>query len=102
VSGLGAELGHGTIIRVGGASLIGGAVAFMAVFAYLAAAFGYPQILDGTADAVLPRLLATGTIGRAVWALYAFLPLVLLPLWMIVFGIGLWRYGARRPSRSVA
>ena len=93
MSGLGAEVGHGTIIRVGGASLIGGAVAFMAVFAYLAVAFGYPQILDGTADAVLPRLLATGTIGRAVWALYAFLPLVWVPA-------GVAAFHALRPSRE--
>jgi hypothetical protein len=41
------------IVRVGGAALV--------------------------ADTVLPRLLATGPSGRAVWALYAFLPLCRLP-----------------------
>jgi hypothetical protein len=66
-------------IRVGGWSLILGAIAFLAVFSYLAARFDYPAILDGPAAAVLPHLLATGTTGRAVWALYAFLPLVWIP-----------------------
>lgn len=66
-------------VRVGGWSLILGAVAFMAVFGYLAARFEYPDILDGPAVTVLPHLLATGPTGRAVWALYAFLPLVWIP-----------------------
>ncbi|HEX9936128.1 MAG TPA: DUF4386 family protein [Longimicrobium sp.] len=65
--------------RVGGAALIAGALAFVAVFSYLAARFGYPEVLDGTAPDVLPRLLATGTGGRLAWALYAFLPLVWIP-----------------------
>src|SRR5438034_657810 len=51
----------------------------MAVFAFLAARFDYPAILDGPANTVLPRLLATGTAGRAAWALYGFLPLIWLP-----------------------
>src|SRR3989441_4466850 len=51
----------------------------MAVFSFLAARLHYPAILDGPADTVLPRLLATGTAGRAAWALYAFLPLIWLP-----------------------
>ncbi|PYP97981.1 MAG: hypothetical protein DMD34_03035, partial [Gemmatimonadetes bacterium] len=34
---------------------------------------------DGPANTVLPRLLATGTAGRAAWALYGFLPLIWLP-----------------------
>jgi hypothetical protein len=38
---------------------------------------------------VLPRLLATGTPGRAAWALYALLPLIWLPA-----GVG--AYGALR------
>jgi len=58
-------------VRAGGWSLILGAVAFMAVFSYLAARFDYPAILDGPAETVLPHLLATGSTGRAVWALYA-------------------------------
>jgi hypothetical protein len=51
----------------------------MAVFAFLAARFDYPAILDGPANTVLPRLLETGASGRAAWALYAFLPLIWLP-----------------------
>ena len=65
--------------RIGGWSLILAAVGFMAVFSYLAARFDYPAVLDGDAATVLPRLLALGDAGRAVWALYAFLPLLLIP-----------------------
>jgi hypothetical protein len=68
-----------TTVRVGGLALIFGAIAFMAVFSFLAARFDYPAILDGPANAVLPRLLATGAAGRGAWALYAFLPLIWLP-----------------------
>ena len=68
-----------TTIRVGGVALIVGAVAFMAVFAYLAARFNYPEVLDGSAADVLPALLATGTSGRAAWSFYALLPLVWIP-----------------------
>ena len=68
-----------TTVRVGGLALVFGAIAFMAVFSFLAARFDYPAILDGPANTVLPRLLATGTPGRAAWALYAFLPLIWLP-----------------------
>jgi hypothetical protein len=66
-------------VRAGGLALVFGAIAFMAVFAFLAARFDYPAILDGPAGTVLPRLLATGTSGRAAWAFYAFLPLCWLP-----------------------
>lgn len=66
-------------IRAGGWSLVIGAIAFIAVFSYLAANFDYPAILDGPAVSVLPRLLATGSVGRFVWALYAFLPLIWIP-----------------------
>src|SRR5688572_12145403 len=66
-------------IRAGGFALIAGAIAFMAVFAYLAARFNYPDVLDGAAADVLPALLATGFPGRAAWAFYAFLPLVWIP-----------------------
>jgi len=66
-------------VQVGGWSLIFGAMAFMAIFGYLAASFGYPDILDGPAEVVLPRLLATGSAGRAVWAIYAFLPAIWIP-----------------------
>jgi hypothetical protein len=67
------------IIRVGGLSLIVGAVAFIGVFSYLAARFNYPEVLDGRAMEVLPALLATGNAGRAVWAIYALLPLIWIP-----------------------
>jgi UDP-N-acetylmuramyl pentapeptide phosphotransferase/UDP-N-acetylglucosamine-1-phosphate transferase len=65
--------------RIGGISLIFGAVAFMAVFSYLAAKFNYPSVLDGAAEDVLPALLATGSRGRMVWAVYALLPLCWIP-----------------------
>ena len=67
------------MITVGGASLIIGALAFIAVFTYLAANFSYPDILEGTASEVLPRLRDGGTVMRSVWALYAVLPLLLIP-----------------------
>ena len=38
------------MILAGGIALIGGALAFMAVFSYLAAHFRYPEVLDGPAD----------------------------------------------------
>jgi len=41
------------VIRFGGLCLAGGAVAFIAVFAYLAARFNYPDVLDGPAATVL-------------------------------------------------
>jgi hypothetical protein len=66
-------------VRVGGWALILGAAAFMAVFSYLAARFQYPEILDGPAAEVLPKLLATGSAGRTAWAVYAFLPLIWIP-----------------------
>lgn len=67
------------MIIVGGASFIVGALAFVFVFSYLAANFNYPDILDGTAAEVLPRLRGGGSAMRAVWAVYAFLPLFLVP-----------------------
>ncbi len=70
---------HAAIIRVGGLSLILGAVAFLGVFTYLAGEFNYPDVLDGRASDVLPALLATGDAGRAVWALYSLLPLFWIP-----------------------
>lgn len=67
------------VIRFGGLCLAGGAVAFLGIFAYLAARFNYPDVLDGPAATVLPSLLATGQQGRLVWAVYALLPLIWLP-----------------------
>ena len=68
-----------TAARVGGSSLVLAALGFIAVFAYLAARFDYPDVLDGVAADVLPRLLALGAAGRVVWVVYAFLPLLLIP-----------------------
>jgi len=65
--------------RIGGWSLIAAALGFMAVFGYLAARFDYPDVLDGSAAVVLPRLLALGDAGRTVWAVYSLLPLLLIP-----------------------
>lgn len=73
----------------GGWALIFAAVAFTAVFTYLAAAFGYPDVLEGSAATVLPNLLRLGETGRAVWALYGLLPLLLIPA-------GLGAYAALR------
>lgn len=82
-----------TIVRAGGVALIGGAVAFLIVFSFLAARFDYPDVLDGAAVDVLPKLLATGPAGRAVWALYAFLPLIWIPA-------GVAAFHALRPVRT--
>jgi len=68
-----------TIIRIGGLALIFAAIAFLVVFSWLAAQFNYPDVLDGRAADVLPALLATGGTGRAVWAIYALLPLFWIP-----------------------
>ena len=70
---------HRPIIIAGGLSFVVGALAFVSVFSYLAANFDYPGILDGGASEVLPRLRAGGPTMRAIWALYAFLPLLLVP-----------------------
>ena len=64
---------------MGGLALVLAAVLFIAVFSYLAASFNYPDVLDGPADQVLPALLALGPTGRAVWALYGLIPLLLIP-----------------------
>src|SRR6185295_13065289 len=74
----------GTILA-GGIALVGGALAFLAVFSYLAARFHYPEVLDGSARDVLPALLATGVSGRTAWALYALLPLVFIPAGVSAF-----------------
>ncbi len=55
------------------------AILFIAAFSYLAATFDYPEVLDRPAADVLPRLIALGTTGRAVWSLYALIPLLLVP-----------------------
>lgn len=73
------------MIRWGGIALIAGAVAFLAVFSYLAVSFNYPDVLDGPAATVLPSLLGTGTTGRVVWTIYAFLPLIWIPAGVAAF-----------------
>lgn len=70
---------HRKMIVSGGLCFIVGALAFVAVFSYLAAKFNYPDVLDGSAADVLPRLRHGGPTMRAVWAVYAFLPLFLVP-----------------------
>lgn len=65
--------------RLGGASLLLATALFIGVFSYLASAFGYPDVLDRPAAEVLPALVALGTTGRAVWIVYALVPLLLVP-----------------------
>jgi hypothetical protein len=50
-----------TVIRFGGYCLAGGAVAFIAVFSYLAARFNYPDVLNGWAETVLPVFSQQGS-----------------------------------------
>ena len=54
------------MIIAGGLSWIFAAIAFVLVFSYLAANFNYPDILDGSAAEVLPRLHAGGAAMRTV------------------------------------
>jgi len=82
------------LVIAGGISLIAGALAFVGVFSYLAANFSYPQILDGSAAEVLPRLRAGGDTMRAAWAIYAVLPLLL-----VIGAVGVY---AAIPSRAAA
>ena len=70
---------------IGGGSLIAATLLFSAVFVVLARSFGYPDVLDLPAAEVLPRLLALGPGGRAVWVLYGLIPLLLLPTAMGVY-----------------
>ncbi len=66
-------------IIAGGLGFNLGALAFAAVFNYLATNFDYAGILEGSAAQVIPRLYSGGSAMRAVWAIYAFLPLLLVP-----------------------
>jgi hypothetical protein len=91
------SLVEGSVIRWGGICLVGGALAFLVVFSYLAAKFNYPDVLDGPAATVLPALLATGRSGRAVWTIYAFLPLIWIPAGVAAFeAFSVERRGAMR------
>ncbi len=65
--------------RLAGATYVAASVGFLIVFSWLANRFGYPDVLDLPAAEVLPRLLSLGGTGRAVWAVYALLPLMLIP-----------------------
>lgn len=68
-----------TTARIGGISLIVATLLFVGVFSYLGARFDYPDVLERPAADVLPALLALGSAGRAVWLLYALIPLLLIP-----------------------
>jgi hypothetical protein len=57
-----------------GITVIATSLGFVAVFGYLAGTFGYPDVLDSEAAAVLPALSAGGPKLRWTWALYAALP----------------------------
>lgn len=67
-----------TVLKAAGVALIVCSLAFVAVFTYLAGAFGYPDILDHGAAEVLPRLLAGGARLRVIWFVYSALPLGIL------------------------
>lgn len=62
-----------------GALYVVSSLGFLAVFSWLAANFGYPDVLDGRAADVLPRLLILGVGGRVAWIVYAIIPLLLIP-----------------------
>jgi hypothetical protein len=62
------------LLKFAGITLILNASAFIAVFSYLAAVFGYPDVLDHDAAQVLPLLAEGGSSLRNVWFLYGALP----------------------------
>lgn len=66
-------------IRTGGLALLGATALFIAVFSYLASAFGYPDVLDRPADEVLPALRSLGFTGWTVWLIYGLIPPLLVP-----------------------
>ncbi len=68
-----------TLAIAGGWSLIVATGLFAGVFTYLAGTFDYPMILERPASEVLPRLLALGGTGRAVWTIYGMIPWLLVP-----------------------
>ena len=67
-------------IKLGGISAIAASILFTGIFIWLMVNFNYPEILDGEAKNVLPNLISMGSTGRIVWAIYAFLPLLWLPV----------------------
>jgi hypothetical protein len=80
-------------LRVAGAVLVAGAVGFIVVFAVLSASFGYPDVLDRPASEVLPRLLAGGARLRAIWGIYAVLPVAITVVALLAHD----RLGLTRP-----
>jgi len=77
-------------LPIAGFLIAGGAVGFALVFVTLAARFGYPEVLDHPAGEVLPALLAGGASLRAVWAVYAVLPLsIVASAWLATGRVGL-------------
>lgn len=75
------------MMKLGGLFSLFGGIAFIGVFTYLAINFNYPDILDGNAYEVFPKIVKGGNEMRAVWAIYAFLPLILIPA-----GLGTYIY----------
>jgi hypothetical protein len=73
--------------RVAGSLYVLTSLGFLVVFSWLAAQFGYPDVLDGRAADVLPRLLALRGAGRVVWVIYALLPLLLVPAAVAATGV---------------
>ena len=71
---------HRSIVSAGGLCFVIGALAFVIRLQLpRRSVLDYPGILDGSAAEVLPRLRAGGSTMRAIWAIYAFLPLLLVP-----------------------
>ena len=73
--------------RISGLTAILASIMYVAVFSWLAVNFGYPDILDKNAAEVLVKLQQLGSNGRLVWGLYAFIPLLLLPVAVAVRNI---------------
>ncbi len=85
--------------RLAGVTYVAASLGFLVVFAWLASHFGYPDVLELSAAEVLPRLLALGNTGRAVWAVYAVLPLMLIPA--AAGAVGALRHADGRTDSSV-
>jgi hypothetical protein len=83
--------------RIGGAALVVGSLGFVVAFSYLAATFGYPDVLDQGADQVLPALASGGAPLRIAWLFYGAIPLTLL-----VAGIASMPLLERGGGRSLA
>ncbi len=89
--------------RLTGGLLIVLALAFSAVFTVLQSRFGYPDVLDYSAQQVLPQLLAGGASLRLTWLVYALLPLLLVPITaLLVQRFGQASKGLRQALMSTA